>query len=284
MTMPRTPRLKSNPDSALHYHGLAPAVSHQYSISNLDRVKYHSLVFQVKRKHQSHGSERNTGRLEDADCRASGRIILRRPSVDRLQCKGRTIYDVQYTPFELRLQHSLSEIPTATAPSSRGHRLREKALGPRAPRCRSLIEETLNQAESGRAIRRLSAAFAFDILTAHQGEEAKWDDQARREILCEGERTPSLTWSSSAGGSDTEEALVEHIPEEELATNAPLVANPLTGNFESFAIKEGHLINPLESLGPKCDPWAQESNPEYYEAADQFFDMFVNTDDCEECY
>lgn len=278
--MPRTPRLKSIVDSALHYHGLVPAASHQYSTSNLDRVKYHSSVFQVKRKHQSHDNKRNSGWQEDADRRASGRSMLRRPSLDRLQCEGRTIYDVQYTPSKSRRRHSHSKTATATASSPRDHRLRRKASGSRALRRCSLIEETLNQAESGRAIRRLSSVFALEIFTAHRGEETKSDDRACSEILCKSERTPSLTWSYSAGGSDIEEAMVECTPEGKLETKAPLVADPLMGNFESFAIQEGYLINPLEPLGHMCDPLGEESNPEHYEAANQFFNMFVNTDDC----
>ena len=277
--MPRTPQLKSILDGALHHHyGLAPAASHQYPILNLDRVK--GSVLQVKRKHQLRDIERHMRWQEDADRRASGRSILRRPSVDRLQCKGRTIYDAQYAPLKLLPQPSNSETPAAQVTSSHDRRRRRKALGLGEPRHRSLIEETLNQADSGRVLRKLSSVFALDIFITQRSEEV---EEARNEILCKSEPTPSLTRSNSAASSDTE-ALAECIPEQISAKKAPLVADPLMGNFESFAIQEGYLINPLEPLGHMCDLLAEESNSEHHEAANQFFDMFVNTDDCEECY
>ncbi len=276
--MPRTPRLKSVLDGAIHHYGLAPAASHQYPILNLDRVK--SSVLQVKRKHQPRDIEQHMRWQEDADRRASGRSMLRRPFVDRLQCKGRTIYDAQHALLTLLPQPSNSEIPAAQVTSSRDRRRWRKALGLREPRRRSLIEETLNQAESGRALRKLSSVFALDTFIAQRSEEV---EEAGNEILCKGEPTPSLTWSNSTGGSDTE-ALVECTPEETSATKVPLVADPLMGNFESFSIQERYLINPLEPLGHMCDLLSEELNTEHHEAANQFFDMFVNTDDCEECY
>lgn len=260
-------------------------------MSKTVQSNYPSPAFETNCTHRRHNYEQNIIWYQDAVRRVGGRSTLQRPTVDRLHYRGRTIYDVQS-----------SFIPEAAAtPSLDQGRRYHKISIPKLSRRRSLIDETLHQVENGKTLRKLSPAFALDIITA---AEVVPVPLIQMQDKCNGESgtterrlsTPSLTWSDTPGDrSDTEEALIER----PFGENAPLEPRVVVDSFpgRSASFWEEYRINPPHALGLgyMLDQWPLMGHPSRhcaiagdrrgsFESADEFFEMFVNTEDCKDMY